>query len=99
MDSLHNFGQSAQRRLDAIELASAVIGNGNCGGAGVYGAAGIVSGENAFDYDGTAPRFANPRQIAPGHSGFGEGGGDTNKRHWPSAGNDDVGEKWDASIA
>ena len=38
-----DFGQRAQRRVDAIELASAVIGDDDALGALVHGAAGIVA--------------------------------------------------------
>src|SRR5208282_5110387 len=70
-----------------------MIGNGNCGGAFIDGAARIVSGGDAFDDDGAVPQVANPFQVAPGHGALGESGGDVDEGHGTFAGNDDV-EEW-----
>ena len=75
-----------------------MIGDGNCGGAFIDGAARVVSGEDAFDDDRAAPQFANPAEVAPGHGGLGEGGGDIHERHGAFAGDHDVGERGQTAI-
>src|SRR6266404_8571759 len=60
VDGLDHLRQGPQRRGNAIELAAAMIGNGNCRRALIDGATRIVPSEDAFDYDRAAPRFANP---------------------------------------
>src|ERR1019366_5755250 len=97
-DGFHDLRQNAQRRGKAIELASAMIGNGNSRGAFVDGAARIVSSEHAFDDDRAAPQFANPIEVAPGHGGFGEGGGDIDEWHGAFAGDHNVGQRGRAAI-
>jgi len=75
-----------------------MIGDGNCRGAFVDGAARIFSSKDTFDEDGAAPQFANPAEVAPGHGGFGEGGGDIHERHGALAGDDDVGKGGQTAI-
>src|SRR6202047_3402038 len=75
-----------------------MIGDGNCRCAFVDGAASVVSSEDAFDDDRAAPQFANPAEVAPGHGGLGEGGGDIHERHGAFAGDDDVGERGQTAI-
>jgi hypothetical protein len=99
VDRADDFGQGAQGRLNAIELAASVIGDGDGGGAFIDRAARVVGGEDALDDDGTAPELANPGEIAPGDGGFGKSDGDIDERHGAFAGDDDVGKRGDASVA
>src|SRR5208337_2593498 len=98
VDGLDDLGQSSQRRGNAIELASAMIGNGNCRGAFINGAARIVSGEDAFNDDGALPQVANPGQAAPGRGALGEGGSDIDEGHGSFAGDHDVGKRGHTAI-
>src|SRR5258708_34224028 len=75
-----------------------MIGDGNCRGAFVDGAARVFSSKDTFDEDGAAPQFAYPAHVAPGHGGFGEGGGDIHERHGALAGADDVGKGGQTAI-
>jgi len=99
VDGLDDLGQGAQGRGNAIELAAAMIGDGDGRGALIDGAERIVCGEDALDDNRTAPQFANPVEIAPGDGGFGEGGCNIDERHGTFARDHDVGERRDASIA
>src|SRR6202795_95288 len=98
VDGLDDFRQGSQRRGNAIELAAAMIGDGNCRGAFVDRAARVFSSKDTFDDDGAALQFANPAEVAPGHGGFGEGGGDIHERHGAFAGDYDVGERGQTAI-
>ncbi len=64
-DGCDDFRQDAKSRRDGVELAAAVIGNDNCGGAAIDGATGVVAGDDAFGDDGTGPKFAQPFEIFP----------------------------------
>jgi len=75
-----------------------MIGDGNCRGAFVDGAARVFSSKDTFDDDRTAPQLANPVEVAPGHCGLGEGGGDIHERHGAFAGDDDVGKRGQTAI-
>ena len=99
VDRRDDFGQGAQGRLNAIELAATVIGDGDGRGAFIDRAARVIGGQNALDDDGTEPEFANPGEIAPGDGGFGKSDGNIDERHGAFAGNDDVGKRGDASVA
>src|SRR5258707_5450444 len=75
-----------------------MIGDGNCGGAFIDGAARVFSGEDAFDDDRAAPELANPAEVAPGHGGLREGGGDVHERDGAFAGDHDVGKSGQTAI-
>jgi hypothetical protein len=98
VDGGNNFGQSAERGGDAVELAASVIGDDEGGGAFVHGAAGIVSGEHTFDDDGAGPDFAEPAKILPSDDRGGESGGDVDERHGTFARLDNILKRRRAAI-
>ena len=75
-----------------------MIRNRNCGGAFVNGTPRVFGSENTLDHDRTAPRFANPTQIAPRYGGFRKARAHVNERHRTFARKHDIGERGQAAI-
>ena len=86
VNRIYDFGQSAQRRWNTIQLTSAMVGNGNRGGSFVDRAPSIVARKYALDHDGPRPNLANPCEVTPGHGRLSESDGYVDQRHRTFAG-------------
>ena len=73
VDGGDDFRKRADGGIDGIELAATMIGDNDCCGAFIRGAARVVSREQAFHDDWAGPDFSNPDQVVPGDGGVGEG--------------------------
>jgi|SRR5579871_1051316 len=68
-DGGDDFRQDAESWRNGVELAAAVIGNDDGGGADIDSATRVVCGENTFCDDGAGPEFAEPAKIFPSDDG------------------------------